>query len=260
MDGVREADGSVSQYDDVPSPATRSRACSPSSSPSTGRTSRSVRSSKARRGRSGSPRRRRSRCGTAISRSTPARGTSTSASTTITRAATPRSPRVRRVARAAFFRTDGGTCVPTSWGLRLWNGRGEQMITIFFPSPFYDHDDRRAAARARLEPDRAVGGRSARGGRRAARSCGADARVAVVRGSSLLVTARVSSRSRSSSRRVAALEDAASARPAEGATGVVEGRIYIERAKPNDRRTRRSPASASSSCRARRSSSISSRR
>ena len=46
--------------------------------------------------------------------------------------------RVRRVARAAFFRTDGGTCVPTSWGLRLWNGRGEQMITVFFPSPFYD--------------------------------------------------------------------------------------------------------------------------
>src|SRR5436190_1586157 len=46
--------------------------------------------------------------------------------------------RVRRVARAAFFRTDGGTCVPTSWGLRLWNGRSEQMITVFFPSPFYD--------------------------------------------------------------------------------------------------------------------------
>jgi hypothetical protein len=45
----------------------------------------------------------------------------------------------RRVARAAFFRTDGGSCVPTSWGLRLWNGRGEQMITVFFPSPFHDH-------------------------------------------------------------------------------------------------------------------------
>ena len=47
--------------------------------------------------------------------------------------------RARRVARAAFFKTDGGSCVPTSWGLRLWNGRGEQMITVFFPSPFYDH-------------------------------------------------------------------------------------------------------------------------
>ena len=29
--------------------------------------------------------------------------------------------------------------MPTSWGLKLWNGRGEQMITVFFPSPFYDH-------------------------------------------------------------------------------------------------------------------------
>ena len=56
---------------------------------------------------------------------------------------------VRRVARAAFFRTDGGSCVPTSWGLRLWNGRGEQMITVFFPSPFYDHE---TDARRR-EPD-----------------------------------------------------------------------------------------------------------
>ena len=56
---------------------------------------------------------------------------------------------VRRVRRAAFFRTDGGSCVPTSWGVRLWNGRGEQMITIFFPSPFYDHE---TDARRR-EPD-----------------------------------------------------------------------------------------------------------
>ena len=34
------------------------------------------------------------------------------------------------VGRAAFFRTDGGTCVPGAWGLRLWNGRGEQMVTV----------------------------------------------------------------------------------------------------------------------------------
>ena len=57
--------------------------------------------------------------------------------------------RIRRVGRAAFFRTDGGSCVPTSWGLRVWNGRGEQMITVFFPSPFYDHE---TDARRR-EPD-----------------------------------------------------------------------------------------------------------
>ena len=39
-------------------------------------------------------------------------------------APTPEQARVRRVARAAFFHTDGGSCVPGAWGLRLWNGRG----------------------------------------------------------------------------------------------------------------------------------------
>ena len=47
---------------------------------------------------------------------------------------------VRRVARAAFFRTEGGSCAPTTWGLRLWNGRGEQMITVLFPSPYFDEN------------------------------------------------------------------------------------------------------------------------
>jgi len=46
--------------------------------------------------------------------------------------------RIRRVARAAFFRTEGGSCAPTVWGLRLWNGRAEQMITVLFPSPHFD--------------------------------------------------------------------------------------------------------------------------
>jgi hypothetical protein len=50
----------------------------------------------------------------------------------------PARARVRRVGRAAFFRTEGGSCSPESYGLRLWNGRGEQMVTIFFPSPFHD--------------------------------------------------------------------------------------------------------------------------
>jgi hypothetical protein len=53
-------------------------------------------------------------------------------------AATPEQAAVRRVARAAFFRTDGGSCVPGAWGLRLWNGRGEQMITVYFPNPWLD--------------------------------------------------------------------------------------------------------------------------
>ena len=55
-------------------------------------------------------------------------------------AATPELARVRRVARAAFFHTDGGSCVPGAWGLRLWNGRGEQMITVYFPNPWLDDD------------------------------------------------------------------------------------------------------------------------
>jgi hypothetical protein len=51
---------------------------------------------------------------------------------------TPELARRRRVARAAFFRTTGGSCAPTTWGLRLWNGFGEQMVTVFFPSAFLD--------------------------------------------------------------------------------------------------------------------------
>jgi hypothetical protein len=58
-------------------------------------------------------------------------------------AATPELARVRRVARAAFFRTDGGSCVPGAWGLRLWNGRGEQMITVYFPNPWLDDEHQR---------------------------------------------------------------------------------------------------------------------
>ncbi|MGQ0593441.1 MAG: DUF7676 family protein [Gammaproteobacteria bacterium] len=47
----------------------------------------------------------------------------------------------RRVARAAFFETRGGKCGGgRSWGLRLWNGFGEQMTTVFLPSPFLSED------------------------------------------------------------------------------------------------------------------------
>jgi hypothetical protein len=45
--------------------------------------------------------------------------------------------RQRQAARAAFFhdsRTTGH--VRGSWGLRLWNGLGEQMLTVFFPNPY----------------------------------------------------------------------------------------------------------------------------
>jgi hypothetical protein len=50
---------------------------------------------------------------------------------------------LRRVARAAFFRMVGGSCSPATWGLRLWNGRGEQMISVLFPNPYFDADFRR---------------------------------------------------------------------------------------------------------------------
>ena len=52
---------------------------------------------------------------------------------------------VRRVARAAFFRSDGDSCSPSTWGLRLWNGRGEQMITVLFPNAHFDESWRRLA-------------------------------------------------------------------------------------------------------------------
>ena len=58
---------------------------------------------------------------------------------------------VRRVARAAFFRTDGGVCVPGAWGLRLWNGRGEQMITVYFPNPWLDDAGERRADQPRWD-------------------------------------------------------------------------------------------------------------
>jgi hypothetical protein len=59
----------------------------------------------------------------------------------------PRHPeleRQRRVSRAAFFRETRGDhgCVPGSWGLRLWNGLGEQTITVYFPNPFFDKQGR----------------------------------------------------------------------------------------------------------------------
>jgi hypothetical protein len=62
--------------------------------------------------------------------------------------ATVERARRRRVARAVFYRERGDACVPTSWGLRLWNGQGEQMVTVLFPSPYLEPD-----GRMRGEPD-----------------------------------------------------------------------------------------------------------
>ncbi len=46
----------------------------------------------------------------------------------------------RRCGRAAFFRDSDAGGRHGSWGFRMWNGRGEQMITIFFPNPWLSPD------------------------------------------------------------------------------------------------------------------------
>src|SRR2546425_8715517 len=38
--------------------------------------------------------------------------------------------RIRRVARAALFRTEGGSCSGTTWGLRLWNRSEEHTSEL----------------------------------------------------------------------------------------------------------------------------------
>jgi hypothetical protein len=44
--------------------------------------------------------------------------------------------RKRPVAKVAFFERRGKGCAGgRSWGLKLWNGYGEQMTTVFLPNP-----------------------------------------------------------------------------------------------------------------------------
>ncbi len=55
---------------------------------------------------------------------------------------TPQTPtpaslaRIRRTARGELYRLLGPDGAPMTWGLRLFNGNGEQQINIFFPNPF----------------------------------------------------------------------------------------------------------------------------
>ena len=49
----------------------------------------------------------------------------------------------RRCAQAEFFRRLNRQGAPSSWGLRLWNGHGEQQATIVFPNPFLSEDGRK---------------------------------------------------------------------------------------------------------------------
>ena len=46
----------------------------------------------------------------------------------------------RRTARAELYRQIGAGGAPVSWGLRLFNGAGEQQITILLPNPFLSAD------------------------------------------------------------------------------------------------------------------------
>ena len=48
----------------------------------------------------------------------------------------------RRTARAELYRMLDGDGAPSSWGLRLLNGRDEQQMTVFLPNPFLDDADR----------------------------------------------------------------------------------------------------------------------
>lgn len=55
----------------------------------------------------------------------------------------PVSPEVafhRRTARAELYRRVSKSCLPMSWGLRLFNGKDEQQITVLLPNPFLDSD------------------------------------------------------------------------------------------------------------------------
>jgi hypothetical protein len=50
----------------------------------------------------------------------------------------PELARHRQAKRAALVRSRGKSCLPVSYSLRIWNGHDEQMITVFFPSPYLD--------------------------------------------------------------------------------------------------------------------------
>jgi hypothetical protein len=48
--------------------------------------------------------------------------------------------RIRPCKRATFVRSFSQGCLPGSWQLQLFNGAGEQMITFFLPSPWWDRE------------------------------------------------------------------------------------------------------------------------
>jgi hypothetical protein len=63
--------------------------------------------------------------------------------------APPELARHRQTSRAELYRRLDRTGAPVSWGLRLFNGEGEQQITVLLPNPFLDS----ATDKLRKTPD-----------------------------------------------------------------------------------------------------------
>jgi hypothetical protein len=59
---------------------------------------------------------------------------------TETNPVSPELARHRRTSRAELYRRLDSDGAPVSWGLRLFNGHGEQQITVLLPNPFLDRD------------------------------------------------------------------------------------------------------------------------
>jgi hypothetical protein len=57
---------------------------------------------------------------------------------TIHRPVSPELAAWRRTARGEFFRDLDGKCLPATWGLRLFNGRDEQQLSVYLPNPHLD--------------------------------------------------------------------------------------------------------------------------
>ncbi len=79
-------------------------------------------------------------------------------------AANPTGPELRahrRPSRAEIFRSFDREARPLIWGFEMWNGKGENGLTVFFPSPFLNDDDTLADPPdfSRLATWRAVAGR-----------------------------------------------------------------------------------------------------
>ena len=55
------------------------------------------------------------------------------------RAGGPELGRIRKCTRAELYRRVGDES-PTSWGVRLFNGRDEQMRTVLLPNPFLTNE------------------------------------------------------------------------------------------------------------------------